>query len=156
MTYVFDTSSLLVLRNFYPERFPTFWQVFGELTMNGTVISVREVLRELEILLEEGHMRDWVRNRSDLFLQPSGPEMRFVETIFSKAHFRSLINRKAILAGRPVADPFVIASAKIREGTTVTQESLSPNAAKMPNVCEHYGIPCINLETFLEQQGCRF
>lgn len=156
MSYVFDTSSLRVLRNFYPERFPSFWQLFNELVANGTVISVREVLRELEIQLEEGHMHDWIRNHRNLFLQPGEEEMRFVEAILAVPHFRALISLRAILVGRPVADPFVIASARVKEGIVVTQESSPPNAAKIPNVCQHYGIDCIDLEEFMEREGCRF
>ncbi len=43
----------------------------------------------------------------------------------------------------------IIACAKIQGGTVVTEEQLKPNAAKIPNVCEHFKIPCINLETFM-------
>jgi len=156
MIYVFDTSSLRVLRNFYPERFPSFWQLLDGFVCSGDVVSVREVRLELEIQLEECHLQQWVRRHPNLFPQPSEDEMRFVKTILSVSHFRALINRKAILLGRPVADPFVVASAKVNSGSVVTEESVRENAARIPNVCEHYGIECINLEAFLERQGCRF
>jgi len=71
-------------------------------------------------------------------------------------HFQSLIGQKAILKGTPVADPFVVASAKARKGTVVTQERYKPKAAKLPNVCEHFKVPCHNLETFMKVEGWTF
>jgi hypothetical protein len=55
-----------------------------------------------------------------------------------------------------VADPFVIAAAAIRGGTVVTQEHLKPNAAKIPNVCDHFGIPWTDVEGFMVHQSWNF
>jgi hypothetical protein len=55
-----------------------------------------------------------------------------------------------------VADPFVIACAKIHDGTVVTEEQFKPNAAKIPNVCQHFNIPCVDLEGFMKQQAWSF
>lgn len=72
-------------------------------------------------------------------------------------HFQALIRQKERLQGKPVADPFVIAKAWTMEnGCVVTQEVKKPNAAKIPNVCEHFGIPCLNLEAFMENEKWRF
>jgi hypothetical protein len=71
-------------------------------------------------------------------------------------HFQALIGEKQRLMGTPVADPFVIACAKIRQGTVVTEERLKPHAAKIPNVCQHVSVPCIDLETFMQKQGWSF
>lgn len=53
-------------------------------------------------------------------------------------------------------DPFVVAAGKVKDATVVTQEGLKPNAAKVPNVCEHFNVPCLNLEEFMAQQGWAF
>jgi hypothetical protein len=58
--------------------------------------------------------------------------------------------------GVPVADPFVIASAKIREGIVVTEESRKPNAARIPNVCDYYKLECISFAQYLEALGWKF
>ena len=47
MAYVFDTSSFSVIGNYYPEQFPTFWEKFDQAATAGTIISVREVRREM-------------------------------------------------------------------------------------------------------------
>ena len=47
MKYVFDTSALIVLKNYYPTTFATLWDRIGKLAQNGTIVSVREVFNEL-------------------------------------------------------------------------------------------------------------
>ncbi len=56
----------------------------------------------------------------------------------------------------PVADPFVIACARVNSGTVVSQEKFKPNAAKIPNVCAHFAIPCMDLEGFMRAQNWSF
>ncbi len=54
------------------------------------------------------------------------------------------------------ADPFVIAKAAVAERTVVTMEQRQPNAVKIPNICEHFGIPCMTLEDFMETEDWEF
>ena len=82
--------------------------------------------------------------------------MQFVSQIFSVPHFQALVPEKSQLDNRPCADPFVIARAKIINGCVVTEEKWKPNAAKIPNVCEHFGIDCTNLQGFMEREGWTF
>ncbi|MCZ6821218.1 MAG: DUF4411 family protein [Calditrichaeota bacterium] len=63
---------------------------------------------------------------------------------------------KQRLKGTPVADPFVIASARIRQACVVTEEGKKKNAARIPNVCEYFGVDCTNLEGFMERERWRF
>jgi hypothetical protein len=35
-------------------------------------------------------------------------------------------------------------------------ELLKPNAAKIPNICKHFKIPCMTLEEFMEAEGWQF
>ena len=74
----------------------------------------------------------------------------------SVADVAAKIGAKQRLLGMPVADPFVIACAKIRNGTVVTEERWKANAAKIPNVCKHFEVPCIDLEAFMNQLGWSF
>lgn len=156
MIYIFDTSAFVTLKHFYPSTFPTLWSGIENLTATGDLVSVREVLNELDAYNDTDLIQVWARNHKKIFLPPTAAEQQFVVQIFSVQHFQALISRKALLKGTPVADPFVIASAKIRNGTVVTQEQSKPNAAKVPNVCTHFGIPCITLEKFMGDQGWSF
>jgi hypothetical protein len=44
MPFIFDTNSLRVLGNYYPDQFPSFWQRFENAVEKKDVLSVREVL----------------------------------------------------------------------------------------------------------------
>ena len=154
--YVFDTSSFRVLRNYYRGNFPSFWERFDSFVKAGEVISVREVRNELKQLLSEGWLNDWINEHPELFPIPSQQETAFVSEIFAVPHFQSLISQKQRLKGKPVADPFVIAAARVNEATVVTEELFKPNAAKIPNVCEHFNIGWIDLEMFLTINAWQF
>lgn len=156
MIYVFDSGPLIDLfKHYYPDRFPSLWENFNALVLERRIISVREVRNELE-----GHgdrLSDWVKDHHEFFLTPTTDEFNFVNEIFKITHFQMLIRKKERLNGKPVADPFVIAKVKMQEeGCVVTQEIYKPHAARIPNVCEHFDIPCMNLEAFMENENWRF
>jgi hypothetical protein len=123
---------------------------------SGEVISVREVYKELEGKVDRPHIQEWIKANRDIFLPPSPEETQFIREIFSISHFQYLIKPRSLLTSTPFADPFVIASAKVHQGCVVTEEEKKNNAAKIPNVCEHFGIECDNLEGFLQRQGWEF
>jgi len=93
---------------------------------------------------------------SELFLPPNAEESVFITEIFKVRHFRILIQKKQQYIEGPAADPFIIAKAKISGACVVTQEKKTDNAAKIPNVCDHFGIPCDNLEGFMEKENWTF
>lgn len=165
MIYVFDTSSIRALQHFYPSVFLSIWDRLNELADLQGLCSTREVLNELERQAVTEEVLKWVKARKKIFLTPTQPELEFVAEIFRISHFQGLIGVQQRLKGTPVADPFVIACAKIHQGTVVTEEgwqrggerlTLKPNAAKIPNVCAHFSIPCIDLEEFMHRQGWSF
>lgn len=156
MIYIFDTSSLSKLKHFYPDIFKSIWVGLDHLVQNGELISTREVWNELKRGNPHKSVNEWLKQRKSLFTMPSSDELQFVAEIFKVAHFQALIGEQQRLKGTPVADPFVIACAKINQGKVVTEEQLKPNAAKIPNVCRHFKIPCINLEDFMQLQNWEF
>ncbi|PPD34119.1 MAG: hypothetical protein CTY18_08870 [Methylomonas sp.] len=156
MIYVFDTSSLSKLKHFYPGVFKSVWNGLDELVKQKQLISTKEVWNEMERGNPDQYTNEWLKERKEIFTIPSAAELRFVAEIFKISHFQALIGEQQRLKGTPVADPFVIACAKINQGTVVTEEQFKPNAAKIPNVCQHFKIPCIDLEKFMQQQSWSF
>lgn len=156
MIYVFDTSSIRSLQHFYPSVFKTIWDGLDTLIQQKTLISTREVWNELERQNISADVLAWAKQNKQIFTTPNAAELQFVAQILQIKHFQSLIGEQQRLKGTPVADPFVIACAKIKGGTVVTEEQLKPNAAKIPNVCAHFNVPCIDLERFMQQQGWAF
>lgn len=156
MVYVFDSDSLINLfRHYYPERFPTLWHKFGTLLSEGKVLSVREVFKEIG--WREDALATWAKGqRRALFSESTVEELQFVARIFHVRHFQAMIRKKERLKGKPVADPFVIVRAKVLGACVVTQEKAAENAAKIPNVCDHFDVPCTNLEGFMEREGWMF
>ena len=70
------------------------------------------------------------------------------------AEFQKLVDERT---GKSMADPFVIAVARVHSLTVVTGESGgTANRPKIPNVCEHYGIRCINVVTMLRELNFQF
>ncbi len=156
MIYVFDNSSLSNLKHFFPDVFVSIWSGLDDLVQQNKLISTREVWNELQRGWPDNHVNEWLKNRKGIFTTPDVSELQFVAKILKVQHFQSLIGEKQRLKGTPVADPFVVACAKVREGTVVTDERLKQNAAKIPNVCQHFGVGCINLEDFMKQQNWSF
>lgn len=165
MIYVFDTSSFRALQHFYPAIFGTIWKQMGELVESRKILSTKEVLRELDRQDITKELEEWVRDRKSIFLEPSREETNFVSIMLSTKDFAGLLGKQPQPQVRPVADPFVIACAKRYSATVVTEEGWNhsatslvpkPNARKIPNVCEYFKIPCINLEAFMREQGWRF
>ncbi|WP_295427868.1 PIN domain-containing protein [uncultured Thiodictyon sp.] len=156
MIYVFDTGAFIVLKNYYPTAFPTLWERIATAAASGELVSVREVFNELHNYNDTDFIQDWAKDHKNIFASPSNDELLIVQQILAIPHFQTLLSTKAILKGTPVADPFVVAAAKHKGATVVTQEGLKPNAAKVPNVCQHFGVPCLNLEAFMAQQGWTF
>ena len=55
-TYVLDTNSFRVFGNYYPESFPSFWEEIEKLAADGTLVSCREVAKELELQSTAEHL----------------------------------------------------------------------------------------------------
>ena len=157
--YSLDTSTLsLIYRFYFKDRFPSFWIRFNELVVSGRASSVSEVEKELVGLSGLiSAVQELKLLNEYFFAQPSSDEQSRVAQIFVVPHFRNLLSAKAIAKGTPVADPFVIAKAWASPGMcVVTEERGSPNAAKIPNVCDYFNIECINLEQLMEREDWQF
>lgn len=156
MVYVFDSSSFIVVGHYFPSNFPSFWQRFDSAISERQIVSVREAYRELDNRATRRHLIDWIERNKDIFLVPTPEETQFIAEIFSVRHFQQLINEKQRLTASPVADPFIVASAKVRNACVVTEESFKNNAAKIPNVCEYYGIEWVTIQGFMDKERWRF
>ena len=156
MVYIFDTSSFKVLGNYFPKSFPTVWQKIDLIVSEGKLQSVREVLKEVEQGNNKQFVLDWIDSNKQIFLPPTAQETLFIPEIFSIRNFKDLVIQKARLQGKPVADPFIIACAKIKDGCVITEEALKPNAPKIPTVCQHFSIDCTNVQGLMEREGWQF
>lgn len=140
----------------YISRFPSFWKKMDEYVNEGKIISVKEAYKEVTNGADEDDFLAWIKDHRAIFKPPDNKEAQFVAEIFKTKNFRDSIRKRELLKGTPVADPFIIASAKIRNGTVVTEERYKLNSAKIPTVCEYFGIKVINFETFMTLEKWSF
>ena len=155
MSYVFDSGPLIdMFRHYYRQRFPSLWQLFDTMIENNLITSTREVFNEL--INRGDDLSDWCEEQRQLFVTPNKIEQGFVREIFINPHFQGVLRKQEKLEGRPVADPFVVARARHTGGCVVTTEKYRPNAPKIPNICEKFGVECVNLEAFMEREQWQF
>ncbi len=155
--YILDTNTLSQLfRFYYRNNFPSLWQAFDDLVEDGRILSTREVLRELGDGRKAELAYEWAAEHDNLFPDPGTEEVRFVSRIFGVRHFQQNLQSKKSKPRKQVADPFVIAQAKRTGGTVVTEESKPPNGARIPNICEHFQVPCINLQQLMDREDWIF
>lgn len=158
MIYVFDTNVFRhVFASYYREIFPSFWKEFEPLIRSGIVTSTSLVLKELERQRVEQGGFSWLQRQDNLFLAPIEQEGKFLRQIYDVEHFRQQnVGVRELYTGGDHADPYVIARAAILESTVVTQETYAEHAAKIPNICEHFSIPCLKLDGFMREQNWKF
>jgi Domain of unknown function (DUF4411) len=154
--YIFDTNSFGELSHFYPSRFPSLWKSFDKLVAQGRVISVKEVLREINAGKADAADTIWANQNKSIFMPPGENEAHFITEIFKVEHFQQSLERKKLYKGGFFADPFIIASAKVRRGTVVTEEKFKEGGAKIPNICKRFQIQSVTLEGFMEIEGWQF
>jgi len=153
--YILDTNSIRVLSNYYAAQFPTFWSKFDAEVGAQRIVSVREVLKELE-----DFKSNWIYQKAkgmkSAFLAPSGQQAAFVANLLSQKKYQAMVARKNLLQGKPVADPFLVAAGFELGGSVVTEEKRKKNAVKIPNVCDHFNIRVVNVEQMLIDFGWSF
>jgi hypothetical protein len=149
--YSFDTSAILNGRRdlFMPETFGSVWAAIEGMIATGQVRAVDEVKRELDKKSDEAHA--WAKQCKGLFVPLDHDIQKATRTVLAESP-RLLGLRSGPRNG---ADPFVIGLALARQGTVVTQETLSGSDAKprMPDVCEALGVPWMTLPQFINLQG---
>ena len=157
MAYVFDTNCFIVIGHYYPEQFPSFWNKFDQAVEIGKIISVREVFRELDQDASAPHLSDWIEHHKNIFMIPNAEATQFVSTIFSFPHFQALVSEKKSLSWSSVRRSVYHCLGKGYERLCCYRgKRETENAAKIPNVCHHFGIDCTNLQGFMEREDWSF
>lgn len=147
--YIIDACSLTALRRIYPkEHFPQVWTLLDRLAEAGRLLSVEEILVELRA--QDDEIAEWAEDHEHIFL-PLDTAIQEKAREILKA-YPTLLDLKKKKSG---ADPFLIAAAAVKAGTVITQERKSggPPALKIPDVCAHLGISCIDLLGLIQAEG---
>ena len=96
----------------------------------------------------EGDIYRWFSSRNEFFVQRT-PDIATYSSEIINRFGRQLIRSTAT---RTVADPYVIALARAESRIVVTQEKPKDRKVNIPSVCQYYGIRCIDLHRFANEQ----
>lgn len=157
--YSLDTNTWIYLwRYYYPiDVFPSVWDKIDQAIQSGIIRSPREVYLELEAGRDD--LFEWLKKRKEVFIELNQSQQQHVIKIM--AEFARFVDKDKAISD---ADPFVIALAIDQNLTVVTTEKRKeiqkgdkearPN---IPNICEHYSVPFINMiPDFLRATGWSF
>lgn len=131
----------------------TFWSNFEALVRDGRAIAPDEVLREIEKKDDEVH--GWCKQLNgsfDSFFLPLDDDVQDAASQIL-AEFPKLVDDRP---NKGQADPFVIALARTKQAVVVTQEVSNLNSngkrPKIPDVCKHYGVRCIDFLALVREE----
>lgn len=136
----------------YPiDVIPTLWRNFERLILEKRLIAPYEVKRELEKKTDP--LLEWVKEQEGLFQPDDEDVQQILREVMSR--FPLLVESKKNRSG---ADPWVIALAKARKATVLTQEAFSTKDGRprIPNVCEAFEVPCISLLNLIRRERWTF
>lgn len=158
MTYALDTNVLIhAWRDLLPiDVAPGFWEQLEALGHDGAIIISAEVVKELE--KRDDGLLAWVKERGFMHQESEEDVQAVVGDVLAvevNEHKPSLVD-----PDRPDSDGdvWVIALAKARNATVVSQECSAPLAkkkAKIPDVCSALDVRCINLLAFMREAGIK-
>jgi len=139
--YVVDACSLTALRRVYPRKnFPAVWRLMDDLARQGRLVSVEDVLLELDA--QDDEVAEWARRHRGIFLPLIGDVQTKAREIL-RSH-PTLVDLRKIKSS---ADPFLIA--------TEEKPSGGPDRVKIPDVCNAYTVPCMRLLDLLQAEGLK-
>lgn len=151
--YCFDTSALMDAWNRYypPDVLPPLWDKLDLFASSGVAISPDEVLRELS--KKDDALHGWAKKRPKMFVPLDEDIQRHSSEVL--AAFPRLVDTRK---NRSIADPFVIALARLRNATVITGERASGTTEKprIPNVCAHFDVKYMNMLQLIRAEGWVF
>ena len=151
MIYCIDTSALIAARkeSYPPDVFLNFWEQFEELITDGQLIAPDEVKNELAARDDE--LFSWAKQHADMFAAQTARLQHAMKESVLPLYNTSI---PQLSLGKPWADPWVIALAKLNGAQVITQEGGGQN--KIPTICAAHGMPCTNLVGLLRAEGWTF
>jgi len=160
--FTIDTSSFLeIFRDdgrHSKKHFPSLWNDVCQLIADGTMLSHVQVYNEIS---PGDELHTWAKANKDLFLEYDLPaEGDVIKSL--TGDYKDFVNAKV----KPVnADPWLIAQAKVRGLTIVTEEvgttgfnKPKPRNMRIPDVCGDpiINVRCITLLGLIQDRGWKY
>ena len=156
MKYLFDTNVFITAKNTYyaTDIAPSFWQHLEFVIKKDKVIIIDKVYQE--ILKGGDELANWMRETcSSKTVLSTFPQVlkNYTEIIVSISS-NDQYSQSAKDEFARVADSWLLAHSYQNECCIVTNEKYEPNIkrkVKIPNICELFHIPYINLFRFMRE-----
>lgn len=160
--YILDSSSIIDLFRWYPPEvvyFQLIWDKIETIAKSGTLISHRDVYKEIEKGNDKA--RDWCKAHKDMFLDYDTDQitvMKQVKEVYTKDYWENQNTKPDTVW----ADPWLVALAITLKTRTlkmrwpsyvvkiVTQESKNKEN-RIPKIAQNFGIDSINLLEFFRE-----
>ena len=151
--YCIDTSSIFewFIDTYPPSIFPALPERMEELIAAGRLRAPKIVLDEIR---PGDDCHKWAKAQTELFIEESTAVQQIVKQIMATHH-----NPAKPLKGINNADPFVIAMAKDGGPNWIVVSDEHPGSSetrKIPFVCAHEGIHCMNFQGLMKAEGWQF
>lgn len=165
-----DSNSFITPKNiYYPfDVFPSYWTVLSDKSANESIYLITQVYDELVNGHEEDLVRRWIENEfhGDVIDTYDSKIVDAWQSILIHLQSSSLYNTRAFdtWADEDVADPWIIAAAKVHGCTVVSLEErnrhLNPGSptskVKIPDICDDFNVPYLNLQDMLRELNVSF
>lgn len=149
--HCFDTSSLVEcwLGRYRRDIFASMWANLEGDVEAGRIRCPEDVFRETS--KHDDGLHEWMKDQGEKLVVPLNEDIQKA-TREVLGLFPNLVKQSR---GRNQADPFVIALARVEGLVVVTEESpvSSDNKPKIPRVCEHFGVECVNVLGYVQRRG---
>lgn len=161
MNFLLDANTLIEAKNRYYQMTicPGFWEWLNLGHDAGILRSVASVGAELRRGNDE--LAQWAKDHAALFQPESDLQTQtaFSEVAQYLATQTSLMKAGALEEFLGGADPWLIAKARATGASVVTHERLNMQNHKkflIPNVCQHFEVPCLDTFELLNRLEARF
>lgn len=159
MPYLIDASSLIEANNrYYSFDFcPGYWDWLEQQNTAGNVYSIDRIYDELNS--GNDPLVVWAKQRRTSFFLPVDSATITAMTQVTQWANGGNFTPRAQAEFQRGADPFLIAYALAHGHTVVTNEKSAPNAVanvKIPDVCQHFGVVCVDPFEMLRAEKARF
>lgn len=151
MKYCIDTSSFIESWNRrYPrDIFPSFWTRLAD-TIDKQLVIAQQLVVE-EIANQDDDLHEWVKQQEKLLVSFDEEVQQVASGILAK--YPRIVGAHQKFG----ADPFVIALAKQKGLTVVTEEQGGNHRKpKIPFICQNIDVRCINILEFIREMKWSF
>jgi predicted nucleic acid-binding protein len=153
MNYCMDSSALLDgwRRHYPPDIVPDLPEMLHSLVVEGRLLIPEDVVKELA--KKDDDLTAWVKAQAEAIVPLDEAIQEAATEIL--ARFPRLIESRS---GRSGADPFLVATAKVRNAMVVTGEEFANSLEKprIPDVCKALSIRCGRFVDIIRGEKWRF